>query len=191
MDEKKLTPEDRLLKAIEKPKEQGRPIRPLRQAKLRWQAPALSLRLVNNALIISAALVTILFVFGFVSDRMRFKKRFALIVQTSPTEAKEALERPAIKVDLAPSLRQAKKRNIFTLKPQAPVIKKRTPRKDITTLKLVGILWSKNPQVMIEDTEENKTYLLNAGEEISRWKVEKIYRDRVVLINEAGKWELR
>jgi len=48
-------------------------------------------------------------------------------------------------------------------------------------LSLVGIFWGKNPEVMIEDTEEKKTYFLRRGQTIKGIKIDSILEDRVIL----------
>ena len=211
MAEQKLTPEDKLLKIIEKSSEQGRPIaREIQRqrkkinikrwfssfkntgiSKLKWKAPVLSLRLANRILLITALLFTFFFIFDFIKGRMRMDERFVSISALPSDEVRRAGERPSAKADLAVSLKEAKKRNIFTLTPQATAVERNDPQKEIRDLKLVGILWSKTPQVMIEDTKDKKTYILKAGEDVSRWKVKGIYRDKAILADESGEWELR
>ncbi|RKY41773.1 MAG: hypothetical protein DRP85_05170 [Candidatus Makaraimicrobium thalassicum] len=213
MNDQNLTSEDRLLKAIESHGEQGKIIRQpggdpkdrivtgmkrwgtalknIKHAKLKWPAFALSLRIANNTLIILAALFTIFFIFDFVKDKMSFNDRFASISRTSPDEAEEPFRKPVPGVDLPASIRAARGRNIFMRGPQPSVVKGKKDRTEISALRLTGVLWSKNPQVMIEDTESNKTYFLSAGEKVSRWEVKRIYRDKVILANPDGEWELR
>lgn len=56
------------------------------------------------------------------------------------------------------------------------------PKRDFTEgLKVVGIMWSDAPQVIIEDTKENRTFLLNSGDTIRGAQVKEILKDRVVL----------
>jgi len=61
----------------------------------------------------------------------------------------------------------------------------------LKNLKLVGIIWSKSPQVMIENITENKTLLLNVGDLIGNVKVKNILQDRVILGIDNQEWELR
>ncbi|MDD5282345.1 MAG: hypothetical protein PHC37_06995 [Candidatus Omnitrophica bacterium] len=60
----------------------------------------------------------------------------------------------------------------------------------IKDLKLVGISWGKDPEVIIEDTKENKTYFLKAGDTISKFKIDVILKDKVILESEGQKMEL-
>ncbi|HQP10599.1 MAG TPA: hypothetical protein PKV41_04375, partial [Candidatus Omnitrophota bacterium] len=60
-------------------------------------------------------------------------------------------------------------------------------------LGLVGIGWSDDPDVMVENTETKKIYFLKRGQKIEgRIKVEAIFEDKVVLTYDNGKeMELR
>jgi type II secretory pathway component PulC len=67
----------------------------------------------------------------------------------------------------------------------------------VKDLVLVGIIWSKNPEVMIESTKEARTMLLKKGDTFSaeQIKVKEITRNSVILeINVSGgvtEYELR
>jgi len=61
----------------------------------------------------------------------------------------------------------------------------------VKNLKLVGILWSENPQVMIEDTKQTKTYLLSIGETIGELQIKRILKDKVVVGKDDVEWEIR
>jgi len=49
-------------------------------------------------------------------------------------------------------------------------------------LKLVGISWSNDPDAMIEDTKELKTYFVKRGEMVGEVKVQAIFKDKVVAL---------
>ena len=57
-------------------------------------------------------------------------------------------------------------------------------------LKLVGISWGKEPEVIIEDKKDNKTYFLKTGDTISKFKISVILKDKVILESEGQKMEL-
>jgi len=57
-------------------------------------------------------------------------------------------------------------------------------------LKLVGISFGKDPEVIIEDTKDNKTYFLKTGEMINKFKIDAILKDKVILDAEGQKMEL-
>jgi hypothetical protein len=95
----------------------------------------------------------------------------------------------------------ATKRNIFTLSPQAKgaeVLPGQTPKGHPSAeagipggIKLVGIIWTDNPQAMLEDAKEQKTYLVSLGDNIGDLKVKKIFADKIIMSKGAQEWELR
>ncbi len=211
MAKEKMTPEERLLKIIENP--QGSSdlkkdikkqkikfnikrwfisLKNLKPKKIKFKMPTLNLQFVNKALIILLVIVFALFIFDFIRDKLKLNQRFK-VIEEFESGIDEIQEEAQAKINLAGIVREAKKRNIFTLTETASVDETTPakPEKKISNLKLVGILWSNNPQVMIEDTQDNNTYFVSEGQDISGWKVKKIYQDRVILENKEGEWELR
>ena len=154
----------------------------------------MTLHLVNNILIIAAIVFAGAFVFDFIRDKINVKRNFALVTGVPELIEDKKIQPLISKANFAAVLKEARKRNVFTLAPQAKEdMSKITikPREKVTDLKLVGILWSSNPQAMIEDVKSGKTYLIGAGAEIKRWKVKAIYQDRVVITGDEGESELR
>ena len=214
MGQNKFTPEERLLKIIEgkgtkrEPIERGEKkqkakigrkrffssLKNIQLASLIPQGSTMTLHLVNNILIIAAIVFVGVFIFDFIRDKVNVKRNFALVTGV-PELIDDKTTQPLIsKANFAAVLKEARKRNIFTLAPRAKEKERETtikPREKVTDLKLVGILWSNNPQAMIEDEKSGKTYLIGAGAEIKRWKIKAIYRDRVVITGDEGESELR
>ena len=60
----------------------------------------------------------------------------------------------------------------------------------IKDLRLVGISWGKDPQVIIEDAKDNKTYFLKTGDTINKFKINAILKDKVILESEGQKMDL-
>ncbi|MFH0839248.1 MAG: hypothetical protein V1893_03585 [Candidatus Omnitrophota bacterium] len=58
-------------------------------------------------------------------------------------------------------------------------------------LKLVGIAWSNDPDVIIEDTKTSKTYFVKRGQLIGEIKIEAIFKDKVVLSYSGEEVELK
>lgn len=60
-------------------------------------------------------------------------------------------------------------------------------------LRLVGISWSNDPDVMLEDTKAQKTYFLKKGQilDSNNVKVEAIFKDKVILSFEGAEIELK
>ena len=53
---------------------------------------------------------------------------------------------------------------------------------ELKSLKLVGIIWSKNPEVMIENSKDSRTYTLKKGESLDeQFKVKEISRSSATL----------
>ncbi len=59
------------------------------------------------------------------------------------------------------------------------------------TLKLVGISWSDNPDAIIEDTRDTKTFFVKTGQKIGDVKVQAIFKDKVVLSYQGEETELK
>jgi len=57
-------------------------------------------------------------------------------------------------------------------------------------LKLVGISWGEDPQVIIENTKENKTYFIKTGDSVGEFKINTILKDRVILEADGQKMDL-
>lgn len=97
-------------------------------------------------------------------------------------------------------LEKARERDIFTIG-----IKKEIPETGIFAkgpsqaileatqhLKLVGVSWSADPDVMIEDTKTQRTFFLKKSQTIdNEIKVQAIFRDKVVLSFRGEEIELR
>ncbi|MFH1691524.1 MAG: hypothetical protein ABIC68_03000 [Candidatus Omnitrophota bacterium] len=58
-------------------------------------------------------------------------------------------------------------------------------------LSLVGIIWSKPPQAIIEDKTDGKTYLVNRGSKVKIARVKEILKDKVVLSYDKQEIELK
>ena len=63
--------------------------------------------------------------------------------------------------------------------------------KEISHLKLVGISWSNNPDAMVEDTKALKTFFIKRGDMIGKFRVEAIFKDKIILSFEGEEVELR
>ncbi|MCQ9204777.1 MAG: hypothetical protein NG737_00465 [Omnitrophica bacterium] len=86
-------------------------------------------------------------------------------------------------------LGKVRQRNIFRIggadsvdlsKVFAPVIAARLVD-EIKHLRLVGISWSDDPDAMVEDTNTGRTFFIKRGEMIDKFKVEAIFKDKIIL----------
>ena len=219
MPETPLTPEEKLLRIIESPQGASRSVpsrRSLQDYKFffkSWQekykgaagekiGKFLNLKAVNVILAGIATAATIFLVVDFVIGMPR-----SLMVMSLEAAAKkkdvgnltiEGLE------PLTIYLQEIKQRNVFALTAAlqsaagagagaaAQTTSSPTEKPSFTsTLKVVGILWSDTPQAIIEDSKENKTYLLNRGSKIKEARVKEILKDRVILSYDNQEIELQ
>ena len=99
-------------------------------------------------------------------------------------------------------LEKARGRDIFQMvrdeEPRAKSVSRANPPSQritelIKNLRLVGISWSADPDVMIEDTNLQRTFFLKKGQIIENInvKVEAVFKDKVVLTCEGEEAELR
>lgn len=219
MPEAPLTPEEKLLRIIESPQGAVRSApsrRSLQDYKFFFKSwkekykgvagekigKLLNLKAVNVILVVIATAATVFLVADFVMGMPR-----SLMVMNLEAAAKkkdlgnltiEGLE------PLTIYLQEIKQRNIFALTAvlqsaaaagagAAAQTTVSAPEKPsfMTTLKVVGILWSETPQAIIEDSKENKTYLLNRGSKIKEARIKEILKDRVILSYDNQEIELQ
>jgi len=207
--EEKITPEEKLLKIIENPSLEKRkiivsnknPLVPLKNIKgllgnFKFNKEMLKrfdLRMAIKLAVFLCIAFTIFGIFDFVRSGVVLNKRFDKLMVESASAANIEKNLPNLNVDMNDLSSQVRSRNIFSFQPTRAVAGELTTEVPvaITNYKLVGIMWSDNPQAMIEDTKEQKTYLLSNGEMLGQVKVKKIFREKVVLGKDEQEWELR
>lgn len=186
---RKLTPEEKLLHVIEKPddierlrlnkkKGAGRPGISLDTLK------SISLRGVNKALVGLSAVFIIVFVLYFVQEDSRMQERFKAI----RTQAKDEVFDTNIKRDGIPLISKylddTGKNNPFDVLPEVktePAAE--LPPEPTVDFKLVGIIWSDDPQAILEDSKTAANHLLSVGDTIGDQTVSEITEDSVKLIS--------
>jgi len=208
MEEQNVTPEEKLLNFIEHPQalKAKLPIMPrargfdaqtIKLQIMRWWEKRASLGfnlpLVNKILLGACIVCSLAAVAGFLGNQAKVKTRLVRLENGGNSDPAnlEAKKFSLLAINLDEALVKADKRNIFSF----TLPKAQTPMENTATLlvdqKLVGIIWSSNPQVIIEDTKEGKTSLLGVGDAVGRLKIKKIYRDKVVVEAEGQEMELR
>ena len=160
--------------------------------------PLVTLRMANRVLVAIGALLTLAWVIDFFSMRSQYEARLEMVERTqlvAPTQTK-TISLPTL--EFSAVVEQAKQRNMFTLIPPktdapapAQTVEDLTPF--VEDLKLVGVIWSDNPQAMIEQVKEGKTSLVGKGERIGPLRVNEILKDKVVLglENSDKTWDLK
>ena len=210
-----ITPEEKLLKLIENPATVKPPRNSARKLHFSFQAiksrfkairnikigissqkieRLFNLRSINQLLILASSLFSVYLIFDFIKakpdlDMLNFGQRIK--------QAKSATALVSNNFTLNDYLSQIKTRDIFhfiPLKKQEPDNAKETLASLMNNLRLVGIIWSSKPQVMIEDKQENKTWILNQDDEIlkvnGKIKIKQIFKDRAILSFEGQEMEL-
>jgi len=207
--EKKITPEEKLLKLIENPTVVDLPKRALKKIGFsfsgikKWLAAIkdigpkkkieelLTPGFVNRALMVISVVLTLYLVFDFFKESPNLNKVYAL---GSTKQARQKKTELASILNFSDYIDQINQRDIFhfkSVKKEEPALQtKEMFLSLLSNIRLVGIIWGKFPQAMIEDKQENKTLLLNPGDEIGKIKIKQILRDRVILGYEDLEMEL-
>lgn len=90
-------------------------------------------------------------------------------------------------------LEKVRQRDIFKMGPIHKEEEERTLK--ITelakNLRLVGISWSDDPDVMIEDTSTKRTFFVKRGQAVGEIKVQAVFKDKVILSYGKEEMELK
>jgi hypothetical protein len=132
-----------------------------------------SLENINRILFVISGLLTLFFVYNLLSGS---KALNASAIFPSAGEssaiAKLIAQGEGGFLPIKDYLGEINKRNIFLAPGENPVAQQQADQppaiaavsESIKNLKLVGVIWSSNPEVMIEDMKENRTYLLKKSD---------------------------
>lgn len=208
-----ITPEEKLLRLIENPgsdlKAAKQPLRipnlfSLKKIKAaimesgalkeNFKLRLFNLKFINRALMAASLIITAYLVSDFVNGRPNLLRIDAYALDMSGRAPQAEIQREGKVLNLSDYLSQVDKRDVFHFIPvkkeEKPPAAKEALNTAASNLKLVGIIWSKNPQAMIEDKKENKTLLVNPGEAIGQIKVKQILKDKVIIGYEDQEMEL-
>ena len=205
-----IVPEEKLLKIIENP---STPLKPLPEPAsvvkknspfdkhriIAWfvnkrAAYAFNFKTFNKIFMVLCVLVSILWVFNLVKSSTNVAQRLEHINNEAAFLNIDEYKYVASGVAATDLADEMKKRNVFTFVPgkaPASVIGPTDIAQLVANYKLVGIIWSSNPQAMIEDSKEQKTYLLSAGDQIGQFTIHKILQDKAIIGKDGQEWELR
>ncbi len=149
----------------------------------------------NFGLKIGILFLTIYFGYSVVAMVIQLKKASNLILQPDHPPLPAAEEAATLK-NMNYYLDKVAGRDLFKFgaKPKPTISERPTffseepkPKK----FSLVGIAWSVNPEAMIEDTEQKRTYFVRQGQALDNSvKVVAIFKDRVVLSDNGKEFEL-
>jgi hypothetical protein len=155
----------------------------------------LNIRAVNSLLFILIGMLTLYYANGI---RVSFKRIGNINLGTFVAARDQAVSSSRETSLLKPFsfyLELVKKRDIFRMGKKAAlessdVISSKAAEAS-QTMKLVGISWSESPDAMIEDVKAGKTFFVKKGQLVGDFKVDAIYKDKVVLRYGAETIELR
>ena len=213
MPQDKLTPEEKLLKIIENPQSgKGRvgsrgiaKVGSLKVALEAWLKKIrvnkisfkdINLKIINKIALALCVILTVFFVFDFISFGSISLKKISKITAEAAVPEVKAKKISFQKINFTETINLSKKHNIFSFLPPVENSEQANnvppeAQQVITNLKLVGIIWSDTPQAMVENTKEQKTYLISAGDKIDMLNVKKVLRDKIILGKDEKEWELR
>ena len=152
-----------------------------------------------NRLLESCIFILIFYLVGnFVISMINLNSKSGLAFETKKIDASVAIPQASLLKATSYYLEKARARDIFKMGltsaaetgdlPTVPVSRiAEASRK----LKLVGISWSKDPDVIIEDTKAEKAYFLKRGQMIDDIEVKAIFKDKVILSYQGEEIELR
>lgn len=161
--------------------------------KLKGGAAEPNLKIWNKVLAVFAVALFVYLTGDFVLGRLDIEQ---FVKRTAMVKARSLKENPAPEIKLfLYYLEMVQRRDIFSPVKLAgaenpDVEAKKVLSALIKDLKLVGISWGENPEVIIEDTKVNKTYFLKTGDTINKFRIESILKDKVILESEGQKMEL-
>lgn len=210
MPEQGMTPEEKLLRLIESPAENVKKMRPVFRrwpdvrlvlSRLKSQYGEmfknfLTLKIANIVLVVAATAATLYLMLDFWigAPTVHTIRRLEAAAKRMDV-GNMAIERMN---PLAVYLQDITQRNVFSLpeapsspKPAEQAPKSSEARSLLSSLRVVGILWSEAPQAIVEDTKEGKTYFLNRGSPLREARVKDILKDRVILSYDNQEIEIR
>ncbi len=158
----------------------------------------LDIKLVNNALLLLAALLTLYFITDFSGSYRKLKRMPSLQIRVQQAASAKEQQVSTLLRTTAYYSEVARKRDIFKIGAR-PTDKSRAVRapsdrlkEAIKNFRLVGISWSNDPDVMIEDTKFKRTYFLKRGQTMDNGvKLRAILKDKVILSYENEEIEFK
>lgn len=178
----------------------------LKQESVKWfkggSSRGIDIKAINKILGFCAAILSIYFVANlFISvDNFKQMPDFKFKIKQAKSTAAD-IQGAAVLRALTYYLEKIRARDIFIMgeKPRQDTGKetlKPSPSRvaEVTqSLRLVGISWSNDPDVMLEDIKAQKTFFLKKGQilDSNNVKVEAIFKDKVILSFEGAEIELK
>lgn len=155
-------------------------------------------RILNRILIVLISLALVYFISDVSFSLARLGKKPDISVELKKSAEPAGLPGTSLLKAAAFYLEQVRGRNIFEMGDTQPKEGEKTVQPSAEesleasqSLKLVGIAWSDDPDAMIEDTKAMKTFFVKRGEMVGEFKVEAIFKNKVILTIGGEEIELR
>lgn len=164
---------------------------------------SLDIKSVNRILLLCACAFTLYFLASTTTALIQLSSPLDLDAPASGNGSSiNLMERVFLKKAVSYYLEKMGERNIF----QMGAVQKVTGADGVQTqmkvtstqildatenLKLVGISWSNDPDAIIEDTKDTKTFFVKTGQRIGDVKVQAIFKDKVILSYQGEETELK
>lgn len=213
----KQTSDERLLKIIEGSSEGRRVQNTVRETKRSFGHPKqekfnfsnlknvfkdlkLNLFKVNTVLIGSGVLLTVIFIFTLFSGPAVSKSNAAYFVAADSDSVARFITTGEAQGLIRKNIDSENLRRNFFLPPSAKgsdlLSERGASLEELKGFKLVGIVWSDNPEVMIENSGDGRTYIFKKGESFNdQFKIKEISRNAATLEINSGngvkEYELR
>ncbi|MCX5694722.1 MAG: hypothetical protein NT014_06365 [Candidatus Omnitrophica bacterium] len=155
----------------------------------------LDVKAVNRILGFIAALLLTYFSVNFVVSLINVNKTPRLESNAPAAKIETSFPEPTgLNKAASYYLEKVRARDIFTMGPKKAVVDTSPSSKSLelaASLKLVGISWSSDPDAMIEDTKELKTFFVKRGDMVGEARVQAIFKDKIVLSLDNEEFELK
>lgn len=134
----------------------------------------------------------------FIISMINLNKRLSLEFKAKLAAAPSALPETSLLKVASYYLEKARARDIFKMGLTSVANAQQISKAPISkiaeasqNLKLVGISWSEDLDVIIEDTQAKRAYFLKRGQMINDFEVKAIFKDKVILSYQGEEIELR
>ncbi|MFC1658262.1 hypothetical protein ACFL1D_02625 [Candidatus Omnitrophota bacterium] len=158
----------------------------------------LEIKVINRSLEAFISVLIIYLVANFTISMINLNKSSSLTVEINKIAASSKLPEASLIKAGSYYLSKARARDIFKMgltsvaelseSTEMPISKMLQASQN---LQLVGISWSKDPDVIIEDTKVDRAYFLKRGQKINDLTVKAIFKDKVVLSYNEEEIELK
>jgi hypothetical protein len=158
----------------------------------------IDIKLVNNALALLVVFVALYFITDFSNSYRNLKSLPSVKARVQQASAAKEEQVSMLLKTAAYYSELARKRDIFKIgaKPTDKSRAIRAPsdklKEAIKNLRMVGIAWSNDPDVMIEDTKLKRTYFLKRGQSLDNGvKLQAVFKDKIILSFENEEIEFK